>query len=320
MPYSKKWCFSDLVKKKNQEKQMIYTSNFQETTEQQEILPIDAIEFPYLCNYAELDRCIDHCFPWHWHPFLEVGYVLSGEIKIRTAEDNYTVKAGEIFFINAGIMHSIYENNNRNDCKIYAHLFDMHFLSGMYNSLFERKYLLPILTSSKLQVYVIHGTSTKYMQMTENLLKIIDLNEKESFGYEFEVREKLSHFWCMLLEETVALINTKEPKKDTIDMERLKIMMQFIHERYQDKLTLEDISARASISSRECNRCFQRNIKISPMNYLNKYRVRMAAKMLLQSNDSIITISETCGFSSSSYFTKIFKGIMGCTPNRYRKR
>ncbi|WP_394916419.1 helix-turn-helix domain-containing protein [uncultured Robinsoniella sp.] len=76
----------------------------------------------------------------------------------------------------------------------------------------------------------------------------------------------------------------------------------------------------ANISTRECSRCFQRCIKLSPMNYLNEHRIRMAAQMLLQTNKSIMTISECCGFSSSSYFGKIFQDYMGCTPKNYRKK
>ena len=45
----------------------------------------------------------------------------------------------------------------------------------------------------------------------------------------------------------------------------------------------------------------------------------MAAQMLLQTGDNIITISENCGFSSNSYFGKVFHESMGCTPMEYRR-
>ncbi len=298
---------------------MIFNSNFQSTQKHKEILPIESIEFPYICNYAELNKCIDRSFPWHWHPFLELDYIVDGEIELKTANNIYSVKKGELFFVNSGIMHSISAKNKMSDCKIYAHLFDMHFLSGMHNSLFEQKYLLPILKSVELPVCIIHPDSYRRIRMIEKFLKIVELNEQEPFGYEFEIRTELSRFWCMLLEETIDIRN-KSIEKDTIDIERLKTMMQFIHEKYMEKITLEDISSCVNISSRECSRCFQRNIKTSPMNYLTEHRIRMAAQMLLQTNASVLTISENCGFSSSSYFSKIFQNFMGCTPKKYRQK
>ncbi|MGI6012074.1 MAG: helix-turn-helix transcriptional regulator [Ruminococcus sp.] len=48
-------------------------------------------------------------------------------------------------------------------------------------------------------------------------------------------------------------------------------------------------------------------------------RIQMAAQMLLRSSDSITEISEKCGFSSDSYFGKIFRERMKVTPREYRK-
>ena len=155
--------------------------------------------------------------------------------------------------------------------------------------------------------------------MIENFLKIIELSKEEPFGFEFEIRTQLSRFWYALLEETADL-REQNTEKSTIDIDRLKAMMQFIHEHFMDKITLEGISLSASISSRECSRCFQRCIKTTPINYLNEYRIRMAAQMLLQTDKSIITISEDCGFSSSSYFSKLFQKVMGYTPKDYRNK
>ncbi|WP_243117307.1 helix-turn-helix transcriptional regulator [Muricomes intestini] len=48
--------------------------------------------------------------------------------------------------------------------------------------------------------------------------------------------------------------------------------------------------------------------------------MRAAAKMLLQTNDSIMDIGEKCGFSSNSYFGKVFRESLGCTPKEYREK
>ena len=86
---------------------MIHSSNFQTTAEQKEILPINSVEFPYICNYTDLNTCINRCLSWHWHPLLELDYIEEGEVELRTADNTYILKKGEIIFINSGVMHNI---------------------------------------------------------------------------------------------------------------------------------------------------------------------------------------------------------------------
>ena len=45
----------------------------------------------------------------------------------------------------------------------------------------------------------------------------------------------------------------------------------------------------------------------------------MAAEKLLTTAETVTEVSENCGFSSVSYFSKAFRLKMGCTPLEYRK-
>lgn len=296
---------------------MLIETNFRADNNNKEILPMDQSSFPYVCMHTELENYHDRSFPWHWHSAFEIDYIAEGEIEFRTADSLFHLQKGDVVFINSGIMHA-YRGKEGEACEIYAHLFDMHFLSGMYNSIFEQKYVFPIMKSTELQAFLIRPNSYQRIQMVEAILKMTELSKQEPFGYEFEIRARLCRFWCMFLQETEEL-RAGNTTRNSADMERIKIMMQFIQEHFMEKVTLDSIAASASISGRECTRCFQRCIDNSPINYLNAYRVRMAAQMLTDTRDSILTISENCGFSTNSYFGKVFHEIMGCTPMEYRK-
>ena len=78
--------------------------------------------------------------------------------------------------------------------------------------------------------------------MTEKILKMIELSREESFGYELELRAEMGRFWCMLLKATEEVRSLSIPKNNT-DVERVKLMMQYIHTHYGEKITLEDIAA-----------------------------------------------------------------------------
>ena len=103
------------------------------------------------------------------------------------------------------------------------------------------------------------------------------------------------------------------------NQDRILTMMAFIHDRYPERLTLQDIADSAAISTRECLRCFRSSIGQSPMDYLIEYRIRTAMKLLETTSLSISDIAMHTGFNSSAYFTKMFRRIYGKTPNACRK-
>ena len=57
---------------------------------------------------------------------------------------------------------------------------------------------------------------------------------------------------------------------------------------------------------------------MGPNNYINKLRMERAAEMLRQTELSMTEIAERTGFSSSRYFSTMFKKYMGVTPTQYK--
>ena len=100
---------------------------------------------------------------------------------------------------------------------------------------------------------------------------------------------------------------------------KLKMMMIYIHEHYSEKISILEISQSAFISERECFRIFQEYLHITPVQYLKDYRIQKACDMLKNRNYSITHIAQECGLGSSSYFGKIFRKQVGCTPLKYRQ-
>lgn len=287
----------------------------------QEILPIDrdADGFLYVCQHGTLRHLLSPGYPWHWHKAFEIDYVSEGELELKTTDGRSRIRKGEAFFVNSNVLHDIQICDDAEQCELYAHIFSPGFLSGSNHNILEQKYLTPILKSQGLQSYVIHADHYESFRMLEKIANMIELNRQEEFGFEFKLRAELSDIWCLLLGETENL-RAQDVDINIRDSERLKVMLQFIHDHYMEKISLEQIAASANISTRECSRCFKRSISVSPVNYLNEYRIRMAADMLIYSGESALNISENCGFSSSSYMGKVFYETMHCTPKEYRKK
>jgi AraC-like DNA-binding protein len=65
--------------------------------------------------------------------------------------------------------------------------------------------------------------------------------------------------------------------------------------------------------------CVRREVGMTPISYLNRYRVNQAKILLRESEKSVTEIAMTVGFSDSSYFARVFRRQMGVSPDVYRR-
>ena len=96
-------------------------------------------------------------------------------------------------------------------------------------------------------------------------------------------------------------------------------VMAYIHEHYAEPLTRDALAKVASVSSRHLTRCFNAEVGIPPMTYLNRYRIREAMRLLRQDHKSITEVARAVGFSNNAYFDVVFRREVGLAPSDYRR-
>ena len=67
-------------------------------------------------------------------------------------------------------------------------------------------------------------------------------------------------------------------------------------------------------------RLFKKKIGLTVMEYILKTRIAMAKELLCEAKMSVTEISEACGFSSISFFSRTFKKEVEKTPLQYKKQ
>lgn len=85
------------------------------------------------------------------------------------------------------------------------------------------------------------------------------------------------------------------------------------------ELSIRTISDAVDLSPAYFSNIFYKEMGQHLNEYINQVRVNQAKRLLLTTNDKVITIAERLGFSSSSYFNNIFKRYTGITPQRFRR-
>lgn len=285
----------------------------------EELLDPEGKGLSFLTMKVDIDQYIDRCSPWHWHPMFELAYVDSGSFDYDLPGARITLGEGELLFVNSSILHTVRPHQGNRGCILYCILFDSHFLSGLYNSALEEKYFRPLRKCANLNCCHIGRTHPRVQEMAREFRAIIESDTAQNYGYEFSVQAHLARFWLMLLQSVESRLSGRAAKGN-VGLDRLKRMILFIQEHYGERILLSDIAQAANISTRECSRCFQTNMNTTPVDFLNQYRIHLAAELLLDTAKSITEISGECGFSSNSYFSKVFQRVMHCKPKDYRSR
>lgn len=94
----------------------------------------------------------------------------------------------------------------------------------------------------------------------------------------------------------------------------------FIQEHYSENISIQDIAREAGVSEGHLRKCFRQELGVSVVEYLTNYRIERAKKLMESRNYKISEIYSLVGFTSSQYFSYVFKKIEGITPSEYLKR
>ncbi len=268
-------------------------------------------EYPYVCHFSDHSMCR---VPWHWHEEVEFNYVVDGAIEVTTINRKYVFRKGEAFFMNGNVLAMMEIAEGETKGFMESHLFHPTFLGGHFRSIFEIKYLSPVLQDKRIELVELRGENENQKDMIRRLRQAARYYQEED--KEFQIRNLFSEIWLGLLEE---IKNYKYSAKPG-NQDRIQTMLAYIHQNYQEKVTLEDIAESAAVGKRECLRCFQDCIGKSPIAYLLEYRLDVAERLLRTTDEPVLTIALETGFSNGAYFGKVFRENYGMSPGAYRKK
>lgn len=91
-----------------------------------------------------------------------------------------------------------------------------------------------------------------------------------------------------------------------------------IHTHYSSPLSLTHLAELCEASPSYLTRIFGEQMKETPMQYLQRYRLTMACSLLLRSNFSVRDIAARVGFHDANYFSRVFTKHLHMPPHTYR--
>lgn len=112
------------------------------------------------------------------------------------------------------------------------------------------------------------------------------------------------------LEKSSKLISVVQP---------IQVPVEYIRAHYNEDIRIDELAKLSFLSVSALERRFTKYLGKSPKQFINQVRLERARQLLLETSLSVSEISEQCGFSDKSYFSKQFKKLFTVVPSQLRK-
>lgn len=270
--------------------------------------------FPVTYFHDEMADLPNREGPVHWHPEFEIVTAKTGVLDYQVGEEHILLNGGDSLFVNTNMLHCIRQLSGEDDPM--PGIVFLGTLIAPENSLIYEKYVHSVSACDRLP-YVVFRLG-EHDAIDRAIRHIYSLFEEGLPLYELRVQHELIRIFDFLNSHLEEFSGTSLSRMRLDAQIRVQKMLSYIFTHYAEDLTLSDISSAASISRSEAGRCFSIYMRRTPIEYLIGYRLQKARFLLDSTTQTIQEISQSCGFHSTSYFTRKIRQYYGYTPGAVR--
>lgn len=247
----------------------------------------------------------------HYHDELELLYVSKGSLICIIDDKPTAARAGQIIFINSRIPH--WTKTPEEGCEYI--LMQIGAESLFYGSAMRKTataYLYSLLQKSSVPLQLIEDSEC--CRIIEEAYR---QSRERGKGCVYFILSSVYYIFGVLEREGCLSGSAELPDDQAV--RKLIPALEYMNEHYaKQELSLETVSGVLGLNPAYFCRLFKRGTGHSFTEYLNFLRVSKSEELLRNSSLSILDISLDVGFSSVSYYNRVFKKVKNCTPTVYR--
>ena len=243
----------------------------------------------------------------HYHDELEFIIVYEGCFAVTVFGEEYFAEGGDVVFVGSGVPHS-----TRNAAPSRTGLIQFRendFLNSQITSIIKYSVKFNNLSESKVRII-------KNAELFSALDRLLIESDEKKDAFEIFVRAEAYRILGILYREGV-LLDTERFFRSK-EIQKILPALEYINKNYSESIELERVSAHLGFDVSYFCRIFKRATGATFTEYLNFVRICKAEKLLSTTDKSVLEISEAVGFSSMSYFNRVFKKIRNISPGSYR--
>ena len=242
----------------------------------------------------------------HAHAAIEIVEVMRGELSCCINDTAVCLQPGQTLFINGNTGHQLCPS----EAEVrYLHV-DIGFLKDSENE--ELPHIYAFLLRNRAKPYMLIDGDEEIAQLLQKIgARCEDTSEARRWylkGYAYE----LAAFMYAQAFVTPPAMSEKH-------RERIEPIVRYIDANFKRPLTLGDVCSAVIYNKYTVCHAFKEATGATVFEYINFLRVHAAVDQLKQKHPSLLTVAAENGFASASYFNRVFKEVMGCSPSVYRK-
>jgi AraC-like DNA-binding protein len=251
-------------------------------------------------------------FLWHYHPEYEVVYIEGASGTRHVGEHISRYEGSDLVFIGPNIPHLNFDYGVRTDYRKVVVQLNQDFLG---EALWQAPELAAVadLFARARSGLSFHGQTKS--EVGHELGRLAALPPFERLMLLLGVFQRLagSDEVTRLYGEAVA------GAYDLDEQRRLKLLSHFVAEHHTRRIELREAAALVHLSEAAFCRSFKRMTRLTFTQFVNRYRVREAQRLLL-TDHSVTEAAFACGFESLPYFDKVFRAVTGENPLAFKRR
>lgn len=243
----------------------------------------------------------------HYHDEVELLSITDGSLVILVNGIQHPCQKGDIIFFSPRVPHATYYNGD--SCAYTLVQFrPEHFLGDSNNT---GKYFNRFLRNAELPYKIIRSKP-----LTELIAHALEEHREQAQAFDLSVKGMIYTMIAYLCREGVL---STENSDYSADIAKILPSLAYIEENYVRDLTLDEVAGVQGLNPSYFCRIFKKASGSGFVDYLNFVRVCKSEKLLAVSDRSVLEVAYEVGFSSVSYFNRIFKKYKNCTPTEYRR-
>ncbi len=247
--------------------------------------------------------------PFHFHDEYEFLCIKTGCMRVVTDDSEYYAYPGDVVFVNSRVPHSTH--NQVDDTSNFLVQFRTPVkIKGPI------RYVARFKKSSENQLYVFKSGKAGTQEIISYLKKIVLYYIERPEAYEHYITANLYMIIAFLHKQKILSDDTSFGDMKLI--ERIMPALEYIDTNFSEQISLETLSEFLSLNPSYFCRLFKKAIGSTFTEYLNFVRI-CKAEHLLKGDSNISDTAYSVGFSSLSYFNRIFKKHKFCSPSEYKK-
>lgn len=254
-------------------------------------------------------------FRWHYHPELELTWIVSSEGMRFVGDGIARYGAGDLVLLGSNLPHT-WQSDETSSLKKHRALYTQFSPDFLGAEFFELPEVAGIRRLFDRAALGLRFTGKTVSEASQRLQKLMGSSGAQRVALMIDLLGVLAE-----ARNVVALSSRAfAPALRRGDQNRIDAVCRHINEHFAEGLTQPDVARVAHLSVPAFSRFFKRSLGRTFTDYVNELRIGAACRMLIESDKSVAEICYASGFENLSNFNRRFLAIKRMNPRDFRRK